>query len=107
MLTTTAEISRRHIKKAVRNLQKNDREWQVGFCDDCASLRFYPASFTDPGDVDCVAGLDPLDFHCYQKNMLWNDPKVIREAEEYASEDESEEVIHIGLYFDGMGGSAS
>ena len=106
-MITTVEISKKYITKAVRNLQKDDREWQVGFCDGCASLRFYPASFTDPGDVDCVAGLDPLDFHCLRHSELAEDEMVISEAEEYVSEDEAEDVIHIDLYFDGMGGSAS
>ena len=82
-------IEWKYIAKAVRNLQKNDPDWQpYEFCDCCPMLILHAASRTDPGDLDCVAGLDPLDYHCYRKNMLEDDPKVIHEAEEYMFEDE-------------------
>ena len=88
MNQTQVEISKKHLEMAVKNLMRNDREWQVDFCQDCPMLYLYAATRTDPGDTDCVAGLDPLDFHCYRKNMLLDDPKIIAEAEEYAAEDE-------------------
>ena len=105
-MIATAALSKKYITKAVRCLQKSDHDWQVGFCEDCAALRFYPASFTDPGDVDCVAGLDPLDIHCLRHQELFEDERIISEAEEYAAEDDPE-ILRLDVYIDRMGGGVA
>ena len=83
-MNETIKITQDHIEKAVRTLQKNGSEWQIDHCDCCPKLILYAASRTCPGDLDCEAGLDPLDFHCHRKNTLWDDPRVIAEAERQA-----------------------
>jgi hypothetical protein len=79
-----------HLAKAAEYLIGRNSAWRRDFCGDCPRLCVIPASFYDPGGVDCDAGLNPLNECCFRRGELFEDESVYREACELYAWDEED-----------------
>jgi hypothetical protein len=70
----------KYLAKAAESLIGHNSGWRGDFCDNCPRLRVYPASFYDPGDADCDAGLNPLNECCFRREELFENEDVYRDA---------------------------
>ena len=73
------------LKESARDLIAYDAGWLCDFCEDCPELYIHAATRTDPGDTDCIAGLNPMSECCHRHGELFEDEAVIESAiDQYA-----------------------